>query len=281
MRFSLILATVGRVAEPAAFLASLGDAALVREVIVVDQNDDDRLAPVLAAFPHIAFVRLRRTPGHLTASRNAGIPLVQGEVVAFPDDDCTYTPGLLERVAARLASLPSPGMVTALVATDSGSPSTGGRAQEGAGPITRANVFVAAREPGLFIAREVLARIGGFDTRFGMGTAFASGESADLALRMLREGVPMVFDPALVVRHPDGRLSRSGLARVHGNAAGFGACLRHHRYGIGTIARYLARPLGGLLLSALRGDRAGVTYYGRTISGRFWGYRAWRDDPAP
>ncbi len=281
MRFSLILATVGRVAEPRAFLASLGDAALVREVIVVDQNDDDRLAPVLAAFPAIAFIRLRMAPGHLTAARNAGLPLAQGEVVAFPDDDCTYTPGLLAGVAARLAALPSPGMVTALVATDTGTPSTGGRAPPAAGPITRDNVFVTAREPGLFIAREVLARTGGFDTRFGMGTPFGSGESADLALRLMRDGVPMVFDPALVVRHPDGRRSAAGLARVHGNAAGFGACLRHHRYGIGTIARYLARPAGGLLLSAIRGDRTGVTYYARTLSGRFRGYSTWRDEPAP
>lgn len=278
MRFSLILATVGRVDEPRQFLASLGDAADVREVIVVDQNGDERLAPVLAAFPHIPFIRLRMAPGHLTAARNAGIPLAQGEVVAFPDDDCTYSPGLLARVAERLAALPAPGMVTALVASERGTPSTGGRAPLLAGSVNRDNVFVTAREPGLFIARDVLARIGGFDRRFGFGTPFASGESADLALRMLDAGIPVMFDPSLVVWHPDARLSAAGLARTRNSAAGFGACLRHHQYGIGTIGRYLLRSLGGMLLSAVRGDRAGVAYYALTLRGRLWGYWSWRDD---
>ncbi len=276
MRFSLILATVGRVEEVRAFLASLGDAADVREVIVVDQNRDERLEPVLAAFPHIPFVRVRMTPGHLTAARNAGLPLAQGEIVAFPDDDCTYAPGLLGRVAGSLAALPAPGMVTALVASERGSPSMGGRAPAQVAPVTRDNVFVTAREPGMFVAREVLERSGGFDLRLGIGTPFASGESADLTLRMLDAGVPVVFDPSLVVFHPDGRLSPPGIARAYGNAAGFGACLRHHRYGFATVARYLLRPLGGLVLSVLRADRTGIAYYGRTLRGRVRGYTSWR-----
>ncbi len=281
MRFSLILATLGRVEEPRGFLASLGDAALVREVIIVDQNVDDRLGPVLAAFPHIPFIRLRMAPGHLAVARNAGIPLVRGDIVAFPDDDCTYSPDLLEKVAARLAALPAPGMVTALIASERGTPSTGGQAPARPGPVSRDNVFVTAREPGMFIAREVLARLGGFDRRFGLGTPFTSCESADLALRMLEVGIPAVFDPSLVVWHPDSRLSAAGLARARGNAAGFGACLRHHHYGTATVVRYLLRPLGGVLLSALRGDRTGIAYYGLTLRGRVWGYRVWRDQAMP
>ena len=281
MRFSLILATVGRVEQTRDFLASLGNAALVREVIVVDQNEDERLAPVLAAFPHIAFIRRRMAPGHATAARNAGIPLARGEVVAFPDDDCAYTPGLLERVAEKLTALPMPGMVTALVASERGAPSAGGAAPARLVAVTRHNVFVTAREPGIFIAREVLARLGGFDQRFGLGTPFMSCESADLALRLLEAEVPAVFDPALVVWHRDSRLSAVGLARVAGNAAGFGACLRHHGYGIGTLLRYLLRALGGMLLSALRADRVGVAYYSRTLRGRLWGYWTWRGGGSP
>ncbi len=276
MPFSLILATVGRVDDVRAFLASLGDASQVREVIVVDQNPDDRLEPVLAAFPQIPFVRLRMAPGRSTLARNAGIPLAQGEIVAFPDDDCVYAPGLLARVAASLAALPAAGMVSALVASEVGTPSAGGRAPMQAGPVTRDNVFVTAREPGMFVARDVLERLGGFDPRFGLGTPFASGESADLALRMLAAGVPAVFDPSLIVLHPDRRMSPSGIARAYGSGAGFGACLRHHRYSVVTVARYLVRPFGGMVLSALRADRTGIAYYFQTLRGRWWGYTAWR-----
>lgn len=281
MPFSLILATVGRVEETREFLASLGDAALVDEVVVVDQNRDERLVPVLAAFPYITFKRLRMEPGNSSAARNFGAAHASGEFVAFPDDDCTYAPDLLARVAARLATLPAPGLVAALVADVSGTPSTGGRAPVAAVPVSRDNVFVTAREPGMFLPRAVFGRAGGFDPRFGVGAPFASCESADLALRLLEAGIPTLFDPALVVRHLDTRLSARGLARARGQAAGFGACLRRHHYGAGTIFRYLARPLGALLLGLVRADRVRIAFYAATLRGRFQGYTAWRGNGTP
>ena len=61
-RFSLIVPTAGRTIEVAEFLASI--VAQNRndvELIVVDQNDDDRIVPLLRALPgSIAVIHLKQ-----------------------------------------------------------------------------------------------------------------------------------------------------------------------------------------------------------------------------
>ena len=92
--FDLVVATVGRTDELGRLLDSLAAQDYERlRVVVVDQNDDERLAPILAGralqLEHVRSVR------GLSRARNAGLRLIEGDVVAFPDDDCTYPHGLL------------------------------------------------------------------------------------------------------------------------------------------------------------------------------------------
>src|SRR5262249_25707873 len=104
--FDLIVATVGRTEELVRFLDSLGEQDdIAIRVIVVDQNEDDRLAPVLAGRT-LPIERVRSARG-LSRARNAGLELVEADVVAFPDDDCTYPHGLLPALARRFADDPS------------------------------------------------------------------------------------------------------------------------------------------------------------------------------
>src|SRR5579864_8357010 len=103
MKFSLVLATVGRHDEVARFLASL-EAQGYRnfELIVIDQNDDDRLVPLLRMYHDRFALQHVRSPRGLSRARNVGLKLASGDVIAFPDDDCWYPAGLLEKVAALL-----------------------------------------------------------------------------------------------------------------------------------------------------------------------------------
>ncbi|HEY4074281.1 MAG TPA: glycosyltransferase family A protein [Herbaspirillum sp.] len=107
MKFSLVLATVGRSEEVARFLASL-DAQDYRnfELIVIDQNDDERLAPLLKVYrERFRFLHVRSARG-LSRARNVGLRLAGGDVIAFPDDDCWYPLGLLQKVASELNGNP-------------------------------------------------------------------------------------------------------------------------------------------------------------------------------
>ncbi|MPN49512.1 hypothetical protein SDC9_197133 [bioreactor metagenome] len=66
---------------------------------MVDQNPDDRLLPILGDYENLFPVRRFRSAPGLSRARNVGLEQITGEVIAFPDDDCTYPPGILRSVA--------------------------------------------------------------------------------------------------------------------------------------------------------------------------------------
>ena len=101
MRFSLIMGTVGRSRVLHRFLQALADQDYEDlELIVVDQNEDDRLAPILSEYrDRFRLVHLR-CPKGLSRARNLGLKQATGAILAFPDDDCWYPRGLLARAAS-------------------------------------------------------------------------------------------------------------------------------------------------------------------------------------
>src|SRR5271168_3016732 len=97
-RFSLIVATIGRTEEFGFLLQSLAEQTFRDfELIVVDQNSDDRLIPFLEHW-NGTVAGLANTPGSLSAiihlrcapgvsrARNLGLQYCTGEILAFPDD---------------------------------------------------------------------------------------------------------------------------------------------------------------------------------------------------
>ena len=98
MNFSLILCTVNRTKEVKEFLASLINQSYKNfEVVVVDQNKDDRILKIIEIFPTLTIKYLTSEIG-LSKARNIGLKNTIGDIVCFPDDDCTYPNKLLENV---------------------------------------------------------------------------------------------------------------------------------------------------------------------------------------
>ena len=275
---SLVVASVGRVEPLAPLFASLARQEVPCEVILVDQNDDDRLAPVVAEYaPRLDLRHIRAERRGVSFARNAGLALCRGAIVGFPDDDCVYPDGVLTRVAARFAADPA----LALLSGPAQSPEGGfgsGRWAGTAGPIGRHNVFITVIAFNLFLRRDVVAAVGGFDPALGVGASFGSCEETDLVLRVLPRGAGL-YDTELRIIHPDKRLSEVARARAHLYGTGFGYVLRKHRFGATTIATFLIRPLGGLALAALRRDALAAGYYWATFRGRLAGYLAGRSRP--
>src|SRR4051812_15522441 len=96
---SLILGTKGRTDELRRFLHSLSSQTSGRvELIIVDQNEDDRVHQVLRSVPvDIPTSIIQSKPG-LSRARNIGLRHANGSIIGFPDDDCWYPPDLLGRV---------------------------------------------------------------------------------------------------------------------------------------------------------------------------------------
>ena len=272
--FDLVVATVGRAGELDTLLASLdGQTHGAFRVVLVDQNGDDRLGPVLASHQGLDVLHLR-SPRGLSRARNAALTELRADLVAFPDDDCEYADDLLERVAARLAP-------------DSGLDGLSGRAvgrdghsspsweHEGA-LLTDDNLWNRANSAALFLRRELLERTGPFDetTGLGSGTSWSSGEEIDLLIRAVRSGARIAYDPELTVIHDEAPPATGGLTALgFRDGASVGYVLRKHRYPARVVARMLVRPVGGAVVSVLRADLARARFHLATLRGRVAGYR--------
>lgn len=270
IRFSLVMATLGRDREVAEFLASLADQGRDdAEVIIVDQNPDDRLAPIIAAWQGRVPLLWRRSPvARANHARNLGLALARGAIVGFPDDDCRYPPGLLDRVAAEFAAAPG----LAAVAGPAASPAGGlgsGRWRGEAGAITAANAWTSVIEFNLFLRRAAALAAGGFDERLGPGTPLGSAEGNDLVLRLPG---PARYVPAQQVIHPDKRLTPVAVARAALYGRGLGFVLRRHPVPAAVRLAFFLRPLGGVVLSGLRGRGLAARYYWASFAGRLAGF---------
>jgi glycosyltransferase involved in cell wall biosynthesis len=263
MTFDLVVATVNRHGELGELLDSLGRQTHQDfRVLVVDQNEDDRLERVVSEHASLGIERLR-APRGLSRARNVALAHLEADVVAFPDDDCTFPDDLLARVTERLAGDPSIDGLTGR-APDSGS------WKRDAALLTRENLWNRAISFTIFLRRAVIERVGAFDEALGLPSS--SGEEIDYLIRALDTGARIEYDPTLVVMHP--RKIRDPAAAGSREGASLGYILRKHRYPARTVARMLIRPAGGALLAFLRNDRDRASFHVSTLRGRFEGYRS-------
>jgi len=254
MKVSLILATRTRVAEIARFLRSLTRQGYDRlEVIVVDQNEDDRLEAALEEHnPFFPILHLRSEAG-LSRARNLGMSTARGDIVAFPDDDCWYPDGFLARVVSEFQARPSVDGLTGRSGDGQGKPS-GGSFSSCPGRVDVENVWKKGISYTIFLRSLVCAAVGPFDEELGVGaqTPFGSGEETDYLIRAVKLGFNIQYRPDLVVFHPNPKLyNHSHRAKAFRYGAGMGRVLSKHRYNLCFSLYNLMRPLGGAILSLL------------------------------
>ena len=268
LSFDLVVATVGHTGELDHLFDSLESQGYPHlRVIVVDQNDDERVTDAIDGHK-LEILHLRSEPG-LSRSRNAGLPHVRADLVAFPDDDCVYPPELLSRVAEQFSA-------------DAGLDGLTGRAEDPAGRssaswkpdpvvLSDGNLWNRAISFTIFLRREVVERVGAFDERLGLGSreTWSSAEEIDYLIRAIRAGARIEYDPSLVVRH-DVRIDDARIGLRDGASIGY--LLRKHRYPLRTVGRMLVRPAGGVLVSLAHRDRARASYHAATLRGRVRGY---------
>ena len=276
----LILATVARTAEPVRFVRSL-DAQTYRafRLIVVDQNPHSELErlldPILRPLP---YVYLRSEPG-LSKARNAGLRHVEGDIVAFPDDDCWYPADTLERVAAFFATHSEWEGLSGQSVDESGRPS-GGRWDRRAGRITPNRVWTRAGSYTIFLRRSLVEAVGPFDESLGLGanSPWPSAEDLDYVLRGVQLGRALYYDPSLHVHHPQTRegLSEPDAANGFHHGMGMGRVMRTNGLPAWLVAYHVARSFGGSAISLARGDRALARFYWAVGRGRLRGWRSSR-----
>ena len=216
--------------------ACLAHPAFAAEMVVVDNGSRDGTAKYLSATATTSDIALTAVseprPG-LAAARNAGLAWARGRVLVFIDDDCRLDRGYLVDLERHYAS----GEKWLI---------RGGRVEIGDArdlPFTikrcdKREQLTPAVHPGGFVLgcnmtmhREVAARIGPFDERFGAGGALRSAEDTDYLVRAMLAGMTVEYVPDMTIFHHHGRRDRVAIDRLHrdyhfGNGA---LCLKHLR----------------------------------------------------
>lgn len=285
MKFSLIMATIGRHSEVRRFLESLQrQSHRDFELIVIDQNRTEMVESLCREYAEnieIRYSRLDR-PG-VSCARNAGLAMSGGHVIAFPDDDCEYPEHLLAQVEERLISEPKIDGITGVSRDkDTGNFSVC-KFHPAGGLVTSQNIWFRHICASIFLRRRVPDSLGKFDEQLGIGAPFGSGEETDLLLRAVREGFNILYCPDIIVYHPDPTPRYDFKARERayhyglGNGAVFCKHLLHYRtyQMLPQAAAHVIRPLGGSLLFALS-NPARSRFYIQSLKGRVKGFLQYR-----
>jgi glycosyltransferase involved in cell wall biosynthesis len=278
---SLIVATIHRVDELDRLLLSLEQQTINDfEVIIVDQNPDDRLLPLLWAHDRLAIRHLRSAPG-LSRARNVGLCAARGELIAIPDDDCWYPPDLLASVASWFDAHSHFGLLGTAVRTAENRPS-GPRAPAASCLCTRENVWRCAVSCTIFLRRAVADAVGKFNEDIGVGAAspYQSGEETDYVLRAFEQGFEMWYEPSFTVHHPAFHSVPRLKKTSYPFALGTGRILRMHGYPLHQVGAHLARSLGGAAVSLCRGQLDRAMVYALRGAGQLAGYVSSRREPA-
>lgn len=262
LMISLIVATKNRVAELDRLLTSLTTQFYREfEVIVVDQNPDDRLTPVLNGTTGLALTQLHCAPG-ASRARNVGIRAARGDIIAFPDDDCWYPEHLLNNVSHWFQQNAGYGGLFAILRGPDNR-RVGPKSPDAACDCRPATLMDCGATPNGFLRREVIDAIGYFDERIGQGapTQYKSGEDVDYFLRALEHGFKLRYDPEFTVHHPDWHAEERVQQNAYGYALGGGLVMRVHphlkvRFAVGVI-----RSFGGSIIRFCQGKRFWARMY--------------------
>ncbi len=289
MKLSLILATFGRADELRRCLSSLSaqeDRGF--EVLVMDQNPDDRLVDTIAHYRKqgldIKHERLPK-PG-LSEARNAGIRIAAGDIIGFPDDDCWYEPQTITYLRRAFKDDPSlSGVVADWVEQTSGGGNACGKAESQLSyNVWRDFRGGAASSISLFLKRSLLLELEGFDDRLGVGKWYGAAEETDLVLRALAAEARIKRVMQVRVHHAFAASNTStskmkmNAATVRARARGTGAIYAKHRLAMKTIARGLIAPI---LKPVIRLQFGGPLLMGwETAKGRLEGMRRWQREEA-
>ncbi|WP_298966349.1 hypothetical protein [uncultured Methylobacterium sp.] len=177
----------------------------VRLFLLLQRCDPQQARAVAETLP--SFVSLHTIPHRVSSSaaRNmmlgpdaAGGALRENDVLGFPDDDCWYPDGLLERIHGSFAADPQLDFWFCCYASKPAPPDSGV-------PVTpRLQNAVSRGACNTIFFRGLLARkIGYYDERLGVGAEIDGGEDTDFSIRAFYLARRSQFVNAPVIGHRD------------------------------------------------------------------------------
>lgn len=254
MKISLIVATIHRVSEVEDFLKSILCSSYKNiEILLIDQNKNGDLDSIVLRYsPLLEIHHIKSSVKGLSYNRNIGIEMATGDILAFPDDDCTYYPDTIENVLSKFKNNDVDFVVGRIFDRDKKVnvikkwPRLGKK-------ITTRNFYFLSSSITLFtkVRKDGLIF---FDERLGAGTIYGSCEDPDFIFTLLKKRLRGCYTPLIEVNHPIPNDMNTPISKRVSYASGFGFMLgKHHNdlvfifMGMGFFIKNIVRLLFGKL----------------------------------
>ncbi len=245
MKFSLILCTVNREKEVIHFLDSLVEQVYKNfEVLVVDQNNDNRIKFIIEKYTSLRLIYLKSELG-LSKARNIGLKKAKGDIVCFPDDDCTYPSVLLSNVKNFFEKNDYDILMGKTIDLKTGKIVAG---RNSLIEQRLSTFYTLGSSTTLFIRnnQKIL-----FDERFGLGSIYGSEEENELIFRLLKNGFKGYYNPNIdYVYHPPSDLDFNDIKRVKIRSIGLGAFIAKYLFSIEGFFYFLKYNIFRTLLGS-------------------------------
>lgn len=250
---TLVLATKGRTDEVREFLKSMGNDVSSLQVIIADQNEDDRVDKILRELAlGVEVEHVKLPPIGVSAARNAVLGRIKYEIVAFPDDDCLYYADTLKQVKSIFNSHPEIDILL------------GGGNHDGR--VGKYRLFHHGEMYLQFYRFEAVKTIGEFDTELGPGaktdTCFG-GDDSDYLARGAIAGLTILRDKSIRVFHPPQDTASFSREKIIGYGRTRMAVLKKNSYPFWFYYLNIAFPIIRILMSPSK-----TAYYVAMLKGR-------------
>ncbi len=244
MHLSIIVATYNRASALRQALDSLAAMVVPEEiaweVVVVDNNSNDRTASVVNDFQQAGLPVRYVFEGKQGKSYalNTGIREAKGEILAFTDDDCLvardWAAAIVKEFRTDHALAGLGGRVELYNPTDKPVSIRTRRERMLFSSLSFDHLFALIPGCNMAFLRKVFVEVGEFDPFFGPGAKpGAVAEDTEFLYRAYKKGIRMVYSPDVVVFHNHGRRTDEEVESLN------------RKYGIGRGALYCKHVLRG------------------------------------
>jgi len=168
------------------------------ECIIIDQSEKRVIEPIIASYRNIKYLHSTRRGNSF--NRNVGIKNAEMPIIAFPDDDCYYSPDVIEKVIHFFDAHPNiDGISGNWLNSETGELVIGGR--PGA-YVNAFNAWTSLTNITFFIRIEMVKKVNGYNEHFGLGSGvFEGGEESELMLQFLENGAKIIYTSEIRVWH--------------------------------------------------------------------------------
>ena len=250
------------------------------EVIIVDQNNDDRLLHIINKFSDLMSIKYIKSRPGLSYARNIGLQFVDGVIIGFPDDDCYYDKNTLIKISEFFKQQEYSGLITKVINSNP----LGRTMLKGIKSkcVYKSDVFRLVHSISMFFRIDVIKTVGNFDERLGLGsnTIFNGHEDYDYAIRVLKKGYKIYFNNRINIFHPWDDIyidkKKDIAANMYSGGASEMYILNKHEFSFWSKTHYFIRRIAVVIYFLLfKFDVYNATIRVNILKGmiKYWSYR--------